>query len=234
MADPKVPARRGQVPSVLGDIGRPGDLTPGHNTLGFERGVLGRNTAVVDASTAYLDARRRQSDAYLALIDARVRIASKIAELVDLPNRIAEEQYQREHARWQAQSSRELERLQITFDHKKAIARNEAELARIQEGAVRANRNHEAAQRVKDAEVDRWYAEAQARTNNALAEFQDSAADLKRGQPAAEGTASPEAAASQRAQNLATLDNEIELQRQRGNDAAVLALLNLRARLQGG
>ena len=121
MADPKVPARRGQLPSVLGDIGRPADLTAGPHWFGPEGYVLERNTNVVGKSTGYLDARRRQSDAYVALIDARMRIASKIAELVDLPNRIADEQSQREHVRWQAHSTRELERTHATYEHKKAL-----------------------------------------------------------------------------------------------------------------
>lgn len=231
MADAKLPTRRPSLPAILREIGMPGDRPVGKHWLGFQRSVIARNTRVVAADVDYLDARRRQADAYLALIEARLRVAQKIAELIDLPNRLHDDQRQREHARHLAEQKRALERLQADYDRRIATARNEAELARVQETGVRASRNFEAARRVKESEIDRWYAEAEARRNNAEADRQDTAADLVRDHPQ-----TPDAATGrgvQRAADLAVLDHQIELERQRGNEAAVLALMNLRARLQG-
>jgi hypothetical protein len=218
---------------MFSQIGTPADLPTGNHWLGFQSGVIARNTQVVERSSAYLDARRRQSDAYTALIDARMRIARKIAELADLHNVLSEDQREREHRRWQAEVARAAARGQADYDRRFADARNEAELARLQEIVVRAQRNLEAAERVKEAEIDRWYAEAQSRTNNAKAEFQDTAVDLARGAPAdATGSAPNDAAGQQKAQDMALLDHQIELERSRGNEGAVLALLNLKALLK--
>jgi hypothetical protein len=232
MADQKLPARRSSDLSVLGDLGRPGDLPAGNAWFGFERGVLTRRTGTVDASTGHLLARVRQSDAYSGLIDARMRNARKIAELADLHNLIAEEQQQREHGRWLADRRRDLERVQAIYDHKISTARNDAELDRIKETAVRAARNHEAAQRVKDIEIDKWYSQAQARAFNAAAERQDAAVDLAR-PPPPDPSAAGAVARQQREQDIATVEHEIELARQRGNSEAAAALANLLARLKG-
>lgn len=229
MAESKLPVRRSDVrSSVLGDIGGPGDLTVSTDWFGFERNALDRKRQVVDNDTALLDSRLRQNDAYIALIDGRMRIASKIAELEDLPNVITDEQQQREHVRFQNEQQRTLERTQSLYDYKCALARNDAELERVKEKALRAARNHEAAQRVKDIEIDKWYSEARSRANNATAEYQDTLTDLARPKPAAnaDGTANHLASA------LALIDHQIELERQRANQAAVLALLNMRALLQ--
>ena len=226
----KLPARRPDLlPSVLREIGTPAERPTGNHWFGFQRNVIARNTRVVDADIAYLEARRRQGDAYVALIDARFRIAQKIAELIDLPNRINDEQRAREHARHLAERKRELERLQAAYERAFAIARNDVELARLHEGGVGASRNLEAAQRVKDVEIDSWYSQAQARRNNSQAERDDTLADLQR---MTAGPAEAHSLGRQRSSDLAVLDHQIELERQRGNEAAVLALLNLRARLQ--
>jgi hypothetical protein len=232
MAESKVPARRpGSLPSTFSQIGTPADLPAGNHWLGFQSGVLARNTAVVERSADYLDARRRQSDSYSALIDARMRIARKLAELADLPNVIAEDQRQREHARLIAEDARLAQRVQAVRTGELGKVRHDTELARLQEERVRAERNLEAAQRVKEAEIDRWYAEAQARKNNALVEREDTAADLNR----TTSNAGPEAkaAADPLAHTLALLDHQIEIERQRGNTEAAAALINLRARLKG-
>ena len=223
--------RPDQARPVIKAVGTPADLPAGNHWFGFERNVLAKNTKVVDASTGYLEARRRQSAAYTALLEERMRIAQKLAELMDLPNRILDEQRAREHARHVAEQKRTLERLQAEYDRRLALARNEAELAKLDEIGVRANRNLEAARRVSPAEIDRWYAEAEARKNNAVAEREDTIIDLQRGQ--ADSSAASAAGAAQRGADLAVLDHQIELERQRGNEGAVLALLNLRARLRG-
>lgn len=160
-----------------------------------------------------------------------MRIARKIAELADLPNLIAEEQRSREHQRWKAEQDRQAARTQVAYNEQLAAARHTVALAQIGEAAVRAERNLEAARRVKDAQLDQWYAEAQARTNNAKAECEDTVADLGYHSPAGPTTSTVDEAAAQKARDLAVLDNQIELERQRGNEAAVMALLNLRARL---
>lgn len=229
MAGKWLTRRPEHVGALRKEVGTPANLPTGNHWFGFERDVIARNTRVVGNSAAYLETRRRQSDAYAALIDSRIRIAQKIAELADLPQRMNDEQRTREHVRYVAEQKRALERLQAAYDHRIAVARNEAELARIREIGVRASRNFEAARRVKESEIDRWYAEAVARRNNAEAERQDTAADLLRGQPIGSGASG---APAERAIDLAILDHQIELERQRGNEAAVLVLLNLRARLQ--
>jgi hypothetical protein len=232
MADAKLPARRpAPLPSLFSDIGSAAHLPHGNHTLGFQSGVLTRNANVVQRSADYLDARRRQSDAYTALVDARMRIARKLAELTDLPNVIAEDQREREHARLMAEEARFAARMEAMRRAEAATVRHASEITRLHEARVRSERNLEAAQRVKEAEIDRWYAEAQARKNNALAEREDTAADLGR-------AASPPPAATTAAQDsladiLAQLDHQIEIERQRGNTEAAAALLNMRARLQG-
>ena len=225
MADARLPAHRANsVPPATGNVGRSADLPAGNHWLGFERDVIVKNTSVVDNSTGYLLARRRQSDAYAALIDARMRIAEKIAELADLPHRIAAEQRAREHVRDLDDKRHELERLNADIERRLAAARAATELARIEETSVRATRNLEAAQRVKESEIDRWQAEAEARRNNAAAERADTLADLQRPLPPPGGEPGHSFAD--------LLDHQIELERQRGNEHAVMALLNLRARIK--
>ncbi|MGE3702250.1 MAG: hypothetical protein AB7G08_26265 [Hyphomicrobiaceae bacterium] len=180
-----------------------------------------------------MKAREQQHDQYGRLIEAKMRLMRKAAEVRDLPNLIAEEQRQREHARSLAETRRAVETVAAVHELHLAIARHEVEIAKTREQGVRAQRNLEAAQRVKDAEIDSWYQAAAARANNATAEYQDTLADLQRGQTAPDPGATASAAANQRAADLAVLDHEIELERQRGNQAAVFALTNLRARLQG-
>jgi hypothetical protein len=232
MSDPKLPARRTPpLPSIFKDITSSDQLTQGRGW--FERSALDRKTRTVDSSTANYLARQKQSDAYTALIEARMRIARTLAELADLPNLIAEEQHQREHVRLQNDHRRALERAQAIYDLKIALARNDAELSRLKEKAVRAERNHEAALRVKDTEIDAWYAQARSRANSATAQFQDTAADLARGPlTAVDPAATAAAATQQREHDIAALDHEIELQRGRGDQHAVLALMNAKARLK--
>ena len=230
MAEAKPPAKRGtSLPSVFADVGSAAQLPAGNHWLGFQSSVLKRNGAVVQRSADYLDARRRQSNAYTALIDARMRIARKLAELADLPNVLAEDQRGREHARLVAETSRQSARVEARRAGELAAIRHATELARLQEARVRAERNLEAAQRVKDAQLDEWYAQAQARTNNALAEFQDTRADLAGAGPSPSG----DSAQAEKAALMPLLDQQIELERGRGNEAAVLALLNLKALLKG-
>ena len=195
--------------------------------------LLDNNRKVVDNSTALLDAKRRQSDAYTALSDAKMRIVRKLAELADLPNLIAEEQRAREHQRWKADQDRQAARTQVAFDQQLAGARHTVALAKLEEAGVRASRNLEAAHRVKDAQLDQWYAEAQSRTNNAKAEFEHTVADLAHPVATDPLGAARDEAAAQTARQLAIVEHQIELERGRGNQAAVLALLNLKALLQG-
>lgn len=183
----------------------------------------------VEVHTRLLKARGDQCDALTALVDKRIALGAKIA---DLHNVLAELQRVHDHERWHAERKRQHERMQADYDDQLAIARNEAELDRAREAAVRAQRNREAAERVKQSEIDAWYHAAEARRHNAVAESQDTAADLARVPSAPEaGSAFQQAADSQRAHDLAVLDNQIELERQRGNEAALMALFNLRARL---
>lgn len=233
MADFKPPAKRQPAPpAVIRNVGSAADLPTGNHWLGFEANVLARNTRVVGRSADYLDARRRQSDSYTELIDARMRIARKLAELADLHNVIAEDQSAREYSRWQAQQARQAGHAQAAHDAEVASVRSQVELTRLQEINVRAQRNLEAAQRVKEAEIDRWYAEAQSATNNARAEFQDTVADLKAAASQGNEPATPGAASRQREHDLSVLDHQIEIEKQRGNEQAVLVLQNLRARLR--
>lgn len=229
MADKKslVP-RSSSVPATIRSPALP-TLPSGPHFLGTATGVARRNAAFVDAHTGHLDARRRQTDAMAGLVDSRITLAAKLA---DLHNVLFELQRERAHHRAVAADRRSGERQQAAFDQELAVARHEAALSRVREQAVRAQRNLEAAQRVAPAEVDAWYAAAQARRNNALAEYQDTAADLSRSAPAGNTDALKEAVAAELAQVLAMLDHQIELEKQRGNADAAATLQNMRARLK--
>lgn len=198
------------------------DLPQGNAWFGSETTIARKNTAFVEQHTAYLRARAAQSNAMSALVDSRVALAERLA---DLHNVLHELQERRDHERWLADCRRDRERTQARYDHQLLVIRNEAELAKAREAIVRAQRNLEAAERVKAAQIDEWYAKADAQRNNALAERQDTAADLAHTPP-------PSAAGSQLPELLAILDHQIELEKQRGNSAAALALANLRARLR--
>lgn len=232
MDDPKLPVKRpSPVSALFSDVASPTDNMPaGKAWFGFEADVIARNTHTVDNSTANLCSRRGQSDAFSALLDARMRLGRKYAELADLPNLIAEEQREREHVRGLAENRRVLERLVSGHDIMLAMARNETDLAKQHEKAVRAQRNHEAAIRVKDVEIDEWYAQARARTNNSRADEQDTFADLNRTAPTSAD--SDDAVAAHRNETLALLIHQVELEKQRGNAAAVLALNNAIARIK--
>jgi hypothetical protein len=182
----------------------------------------------IEAHTRLLKARAGQCDALSTLIDKRIELAAKIA---DLHNVLEEQQRVRDHERWQADRKREHERMQADYDRLLEVARNKTELDRAREAGIRAQRNREAAERVKQSEIDAWYHAAEARRHNALAESQDTADDLRRSpdQPVPE-SAIKQATDTQRAHDLAVLDNQIEIERQRGNEAALMALINLRAR----
>jgi hypothetical protein len=210
-----------------------GDRLPaGNHWFGLERNVIARNTAVVDNDTAYKLARVRQADAQVANIDARIRLARKYAEVLDLQNLLAEDQRQREHARDLAETRRVGEKLAASQSMRMTVLQHELDSAKAREQIVRAERNLEAARRVADVQVDQWYQQAAASRNEATATRQDTDADLRRTQATASPDALKAAADDELARALATIDNEIELARQRGNAAAVLALQNIKARLK--
>ena len=232
MDDPTLPVKHSSpVSSLFSDVISPTDNLPtGNAWLGPQAGVIARNTRVINNSTTNLTSRRGQSDAFSALLDARMRLCRKYAELADLPNVIAEEQREREHVRGLAENRRVHERLVSGHDIMLAMARNETDLAKQHEKSVRAQRNHEAAIRVKDVEIDQWYAQARARTNNSRADEQDTFADLNRTAPSSAD--SDDAVATHRNETLALLNHQVELEKQRGNAAAVLALNNAIARIK--
>jgi hypothetical protein len=191
--------------------------------------ITKKDAEFVEAHARLLKARADQCEALGTLLDKRTELAAKIA---DLHNVLAEHQRVRDHERWQAERKRQQQRRQADYDDLTAVARNEAELDRAREAAVRAQRNREAAERVKQSEIDAWYHAAEARRHNALAERQDTAADLDRAAPPpVPESVSRQAADQQQARDVAVLDSQIELERERGNQAALMALLNLRARL---
>jgi hypothetical protein len=188
-----------------------------------------KDAEFVEAHTRLLIARGKQSDALNDLVDKRIALGAKLA---DLHNVLAEQQRVRDHDRWQAERKRQHDRMQADYDDLLAVTRNETEVDRAREAAIRAQRNRDATSRIKQSEIDAWAHAAEARRNNALAESQDTAADLARTPAAAAPeSAMQQTADSQRAHMVAVLDSQIDLERQRGNEAAVLALLNLRARL---
>jgi hypothetical protein len=165
--------------------------------------ITKKDAEFVEAHARLLKARADQCEALGTLLDKRTELAAKIA---DLHNVLAEHQRVRDHERWQAERKRQQQRRQADYDDLTAVARNEAELDRAREAAVRAQRN--------------------------LAERQDSAADLDRAAPPpVPESVSRQAADQQQARDVAVLDSQIELERERGNQAALMALLNLRARL---
>src|SRR5262249_47403498 len=153
--------------------------------------------------------RREQAEAASALIDSEAELATRLA---DLENELTELQDKRDHSRWQANQQREFAHMNAAYDLEIAVMHKETVLAQAREQLVRAKRNCEAAQRVKDVEVDRWYLEAQARTNNARAEHADTVADLHRS-PAP--TKAPADADRSREELLAKIDHEIELAKTR-------------------
>jgi hypothetical protein len=229
--DKKLPATRPGTALGRGTLGDLPTTLPSSSGawFGSRTHVAKKDADFVEAHTRLLKARGEQCDALDTLVKKRIALGVKIT---DLHNILAEHQRVRDHERWQAARKRQHERMQADYDDQLTIARNETELDRAREAAVRAQRNREAAERVKQSEIDAWYHAAEARRHNAVAESQDTAADLARvpTAPAAE-SAIQQAADTQRAHDLAVLDNQIELERQRGNEGAVLALLNLKARL---
>jgi hypothetical protein len=229
----KLPARHAtELPSVLGDIDIARSLTKGNHSFGFEVNVLAKNTKVVDGSTSYNHARARQSDSLLSLLDAKIRLARKLVELRDLPNLLAEDQREREHARVLAEQRRTLELVKVVHEMHLTLARHETELPKQREQGVRAERNLEAARRVADTLVDTWYQQAAAQRNEAEAVKQDTDHDLKRTQPAVSPDAIKGAVEQELAKTVAIIEHEIELAKQRSNPAAVLALQNFLARLK--
>lgn len=233
MSDRRVPARRNStLPSLITDEMRNDQLPAGNHRFGLQRNVISRNTAVVEYDTAYKLARVRQADAQVANIDARIRLARKYAEVVDLHNLLAEEQRQREHARDLAETHRVGDKLKASHDLRMALLQHELDSAKVREQIVRADRNLEAARRVADVQIDSWYQQAAAARNESEAVRQDTDADLRGTQPTIAPDALKAAAADELGRALATIDNEIELARQRGNAGAVLALQNIKARLR--
>jgi hypothetical protein len=229
--DAKLPATRpatGVTRLTLGDMPTTLPSTSGA-WFGSRTYVTTKDAEFVEAHTRLLQARGKQCDALNELIEKRIKLSGKIG---DLHNVLAEQQRVRDHDRWEAERRRQYARMQADYDDQITLARNQASLERAREAAIRAQRNREADERVKQSEIDAWYHAAEARRHNAVADSQDAEADLTRApnEPRSEA-ASQQAAESQRAHALAVLDNQIELERQRGNEAAVLALLNLKARL---
>ncbi len=232
--DRKLPARHApSLPSVLKDVTGSNHLRSGEEYwFGPQWYVLEKRKRVVDASTALMRSQAAQGDAYVGLLDARVRTARKFGELGDLANLLAEEQREREHARALGETRRVIETLRAAHDVQLAIAKNNLELARTQEQVVRAQRNLEAARRVADVEIDAWYQAAAAKRNESEATRQDTDHDLHNTQPPASLDALKDAAKQQLAADLAFIEQQIELERERGNAAAVMTLSNLRARLR--
>ncbi|MGE3702633.1 MAG: hypothetical protein AB7G08_28285 [Hyphomicrobiaceae bacterium] len=178
----------------------------------------------------YLDARINQIQKARTLVKERIAVAADIA---NMENAIIEIQRAKEHERWMNEANRNAVKVEGAYNHKIAVTNKETELARAQERLVRARRNVDAAERLAPGQVDEWYSAQEARKANALAERQDAFADLAQGRaPPVDPRAAADAAARQREEALAVVDNEIELQRSRGNSAAVMALSNLRARLR--
>jgi hypothetical protein len=232
--DSKVPARHSStLPSVVRDMTTGDHLPSGREFwFGTQAGVLERRKRVVDNSTALMLSQQQQANAYTGLIDARMRTARKFGELADLPNLLADDQREREHARALSEHRRVLENVNAVHALHVAIAQHDVEIARIREQGVRADRNLEAARRVKDAEIDAWYQQAAARRNESEATRQDTDADLHRTQSTANPDAVKAAMEEQLAQALAAVEHQIELERERGNLAGVMALSNVRARLR--
>lgn len=228
----KVPARQSSGYPVLRDVATGNHLQSGEDFwFGSRAGILERRKRVSDNATALMQSQARQADAYTGLIDARMRVARKFGELADLPNLLAEEQREREHARGLSETRRASEIMRTAHDLRLMLAQQDLEYARTQEQIVRARRNLEAAERVKDAEIDAWYQQATSRRNEAEATRQDTDADLRRTAASPAPDSLKAAAADELARAIATIDNEIELARQRGNAAGVLALQNIKARL---
>jgi hypothetical protein len=235
MADErKLPARHSPtLPSVVRDVTASDHLPSGsHFSFGTQAWILERRKRLVDRSTELMLSQASQSAAYAGLLDARIRVAEKFGEVADLSSVLAEQQREREHRRTLSENRRVVESLKAAHDVRLAIAQQDLELARTQEHIVRAQRNLDAARRVKDIEVDSWYAQAAARRNEAEATRQDSDADLLRTQSTASPDAIKTAIADQLAATLAAVEHQIELERERGNAAGVMALSNVRARLK--
>ena len=81
-------------------------------------------------------------------------------------------------------------------------------------------------------QIDAWYQAAAAKRNESEATRQDTDHDLHNTQPPASLDALKDAAKQQLAADLASVEHQIELERERGNAAAVMALSNFRARLK--
>jgi len=192
--------------------------------------IMELDTEYVVQHGHYLDARINQIQKTRTLIRERIGAASDIA---DMENAIIEIQRSKEHERWMNEASRNAAKVEGAYNHKIAVANKETELARAQERLVRARRNVDAAERLAPGQVDEWYAAQEAKKANAFAERQDALADLAQGRvPAVDPKIAADAAARSREEALAVVENELELQRARGNAAAVMALSNLRARLR--
>lgn len=187
-------------------------------------GALQKNTEYVQAHTGHLAARTAQAHQMGALIDARTSVAARLG---DLRATIEETHRAHEHQRFVNAHNRRKDEVNAAYEIQILAAKNEAELHRQREAVVKADRNREAALRVRDSLIDQWHAEQEARLNNAQAEFANTKEDLER-------TAAPPPASVQNDLDalLRVVDSEIENQKRRSNAAGVLALQNARARLK--
>ena len=192
--------------------------------------IVRRDTDYVVERGHYVDARINEVRKTTTLVQERINAAALIA---DIENRLIEIQRATDHERYRNESSRNAEKVRMAYDNRIAVEKKEAELIRAREGHIRAQRNCDAAERLAPAQVDEWYAQQEARKSAAFADRQDALADLARGSNSGVNpAAAADAAARQREHDLAAIEHEIELQRERGNAPAVLALSNLRARLR--
>ena len=165
----------------------------------------------------YLDARINEVQKVRTLVQ---EYTGASADIADIENQLIEIQRSKDHERWMSELKRNAERVEISYDHRITVKNKETELARAEERLVRARRNVDAAERMAPGQVDQWYAEQEARKSNAFAERQDALADLAQGRvPAVDPRAAADAAARQRDEALALIENELELQRSRGNSA---------------
>ena len=218
-----LPAERKISAALVPDVSQA--LPSGPHWFGFATDVAIKNTAFVEAHTGHLRARTAQAHQMSALVDARTSLAARIG---DLRATIEETQRALEHQRFVNEHNRSKDATNAAYELQIIAAKNEADLHRSREQVIKADRNREAALRVRDSLIDQWHAEQESRLNNAQAEFADTREDLAR-------SSTPAATAPVQTdidELLRVVDSEIENQKSRGNAAGAMALQNCRARIK--
>ncbi len=105
-----------------------GGLPSGPHWFGTATNVTRKNTLFTEAHTAFLEARRKQSDAMVTLVDSRTTLAFKLADLRNVLNELFE---QKQHERWKNEAGRQDERMRLGHSLQLLAIQQRAELEQL-------------------------------------------------------------------------------------------------------